>query len=214
MRWIIEQIEKHGKVISMLVAFAVAGWSFSQANWVAPRDRDIASLREQVKERDQIIYALKTTSNPYQTKVDELSADKEKLGNALAAYQVELQHSQDACEGSQTQNSQCQHTLEEWKTRYADLQKTVHTSTQCQDALEGWKTHSAALQKQLNICTDDCNIIAKIHDLETQKSSIEEDIARQTTSDVKENTENWIRQSHDLQARILDLQQRLACQPK
>jgi len=116
--------------------------------------------------------------------------DKEKLGKELAAYQVELQHSQDACEGSQTQHSQCQHTLEEWKTRYADL------------------------HKQLNMYTDNCNIIAKIHDLETQKSSIEEDIARQTTSVVKENTDNWIRQSSDLQARILDLQQRLTCQPK
>src|SRR2546426_514676 len=134
MSWIIAQIEKHGKVFSMLVAFAVAGWSFSQAHWVVPRERDIASLREQVKERDHIIYALKTAYNPDQTKVDELSADKEKLENALAAYQVELQHSQDACEGSHTQNSQCQHTLEEWKT------------------------HNAALQKQLSICTDNGNI--------------------------------------------------------
>jgi chromosome segregation ATPase len=190
MSWIIAQIEKHGKVFSMLVAFAVAGWSFSQAHWVVPRERDIASLREQVKERDHIIYELKTAYNPDQTKVDELSADKEKLGNALAAYQVELQHSQDACEGSHTQNTQCQHTLEEWKTRYADL------------------------QKQLNMSTDNGNILAKIHDLETQKASIEEDIARQTPSVVQENTDNWLRQSHDLQARILDLQQRLACQPK
>jgi chromosome segregation ATPase len=190
MRWISEQIDKHGKVISIMVAFAVAGWSFSQANWVAPRDRDIASLRDQVKERVQIIYDLKTAYDPDQTKVDELSADKEKLENALAAYQVELQHSQDACEGSHTQNAQCQHTLEEWKTRYADL------------------------QRQLNMSTDNGNILAKIHDLETQKSSIEEDIARQTTSVGKENTENWLRQSSDLQDRILDLQQRLTCEPK
>jgi septal ring factor EnvC (AmiA/AmiB activator) len=157
-----ELLEKYGKVLGVLVAVAAAAWSLSQAAQVAPRDRDIASLKEQVAERDKIISKWEEAYEKLQKQTEPLYTNYKTLENNLTAVNVNLKQWQDALEGWRTQNTELQkqliickangdillevRDLAKQKSRVDDLLGDRDPRGYTQQAYEAWKHESAGFQ--------------------------------------------------------------------
>ena len=178
-----ERTEKNPVYVVFTFAVAAAGiaWAASEKIQVAPREREIGSLRQQVAE-------LKAANEPGQKQIQELSAKNIKLEN--------------------------------------DLEASRNNLIKTQDTLKARETNYLVLEKNINRCEANGNIFSEIRKLEERKAPFD---ARLTTKwglrTIKSGEKpepyiptfheiQWQRQSDELQARIVDLQQRLHCQPK
>jgi len=87
---------------------------------------------------------------------------------------------------------------------------------QSREAIEGWTSQNAALQKKLDTYATNYSIMSEIRELDKRKSEIEKKIAsrRLFANGERPLKKQDQRQLDELQARILVLQQRLACEAK
>ena len=87
---------------------------------------------------------------------------------------------------------------------------------QSREAIEGWTSQNAALQKKLDTYATNYSIMSEIRELDKRKSETEKKIAsrRLFANGERPLKKQDQRQLDELQARILVLQQRLACEAK
>jgi chromosome segregation ATPase len=218
-----EILDTNLKIITAIIGFGIlvasTTWIVSENVRVNPKIEKIAYLEQKITELRKIISDWNDAYDPYRKQIDDIFTDNRKFGEDLAAYKVSVKHTQDELEKSQTRNAKCQDDLEKWKNLNSDLQKTVNTYKQCPDALEGWKTHSAELQKKLDIYATNYNFISQINAYVQLKLSIDNNINSAMDGNFfsqsrRDNIPELQRQSKDVNDLILNLQQRLLCEPK
>jgi chromosome segregation ATPase len=97
-----------------------------------------------------------------------------------------------------------------------DLRVAHADLKQSREVIEGWKSQDAALQKKLETYATNSSIMSEIRELDKRKSDIEKKIASRwlVANEERPLKKQNQRQLDELQARILVLQQRLACEAK
>jgi hypothetical protein len=171
-------------LIAFPVLIAATAWVASEAFRVAPRDKSIAFLAEEVAKRSKLISEWKEAYEIHQKQSELLLENNKTLGKT--------------CEDAITK---CQSDFNQCQTR----------SQECLNVIGKWEKHSAELQKTVNSYASNGSIISEIRALDKRKSAIEDYLS--SKGYTQEAYETWKRQSTDFQARILVLQQKLACEP-
>ena len=107
----------------------------------------------------------------------------------------------------------------------ATIQKLENNISVAQDSLKQLRDDNAKLQKRIKIYEANGKIFSQIDALDKRKSVIDRNIRNywgyntndpndRFVNDLKAQDEKKIRESNELQARILSLQQKLECEPK
>jgi hypothetical protein len=117
--------------------------------------------------------------------------------------------------------------LSQKNTELNNLVASQGSAKQSQESIADWQNRNAELQKRIEVYKSNCDILSEIRALDKRKLEIDKrerwtSVGRLPGSSVEDaikedfnrTPEKERRQSSELQARILSLQERLMCQPR
>ncbi|SRR6266568_7007290 len=176
-------------------------------------------LKEQIENHPVIIYATvfiftACAAVPITWLISEklqVNPRDQKIANLKEQVAKYEQYIRDLNTANEPSRKQIEQLLTNNKTLENNIVVSQSNFKYCQDAIELWKTQNSELQKTLNIYMTNCNIISEVRALDTRKSRVDESITKMYSQD---QIEKFKRESDDLQACMLSIQQHLTCLPK
>jgi len=172
-------------LITGAVAVALGTWRISHNRYIAPLKEQVASLEEEIAERDKIISGWSDAYKSSRNQNEPLLENYKKLESYLA---------------------ECQSNLKQWSAESQNIHK------QWKDALEVCRKENTGLQKTVNSYVRNCSIIKEYRDLDNRKIQI--DNWRNENRYEERTYETLKSQSDGLQARIIVLHNKLTCEPQ